>query len=224
MSDSVNKPDHYNQGSVEAIDGIRAALGDSFLDYCRGNVLKYVWRCQLKGELLEDLRKAARYLEWAIEEAEKLEKKSDAGNYLEIPEGWRELWPRETPMLGDRYEADNSWVEKVSDDNCEYEWYDVRHIRKIDATNTSETPKSSIPDPGEGYRLLSKDPPEKTIQGDEFYDWDGSWREAKNHKNFNGVQTSDIYYRRKIEHGKPWVPKVGDKVRAFRLEPIEDAK
>ena len=70
MSDSVEHPSHYNTGGVETIDGIRAALGDAFLDYCRGNVIKYVWRCRHKGKLLEDLRKAAKYLEWAIEEAE----------------------------------------------------------------------------------------------------------------------------------------------------------
>ena len=78
MSDNVNKPSHYNAGNVEAIDAIKSALGDAFLDYCRGNVLKYVWRCRHKGNTLEDLRKAEKYLEWAIEEAEQHGRKIEA--------------------------------------------------------------------------------------------------------------------------------------------------
>ena len=78
MSDSVEHPSHYNAGNVETIDAIKSALGDAFLDYCRGNVLKYVWRCRHKGNTLEDLRKAEKYLEWAIEEAEQHGRKIEA--------------------------------------------------------------------------------------------------------------------------------------------------
>lgn len=143
MSDNVEKPAHYNQGSVEAIDGIRAALGDSFLDYCRGNVLKYVWRCQLKGKLLEDLRKAGKYLEWAIEEAEKLELKSDAGNCPEIPEGWRELQEGELRQKTDMFEWNGEWVGYIGFDPARSVCakYDksthAKHIRKIDPEVTA---------------------------------------------------------------------------------------
>ena len=103
MSDSVEHPSHYNAGSVETIDGIRAALGDAFLDYCRGNVLKYVWRCRHKGNTLEDLRKAAKYLEWAIRAAE-IEKPSEP-EPLAIPEGWRELEENEPLSEDDLFES-----------------------------------------------------------------------------------------------------------------------
>jgi hypothetical protein len=67
--DSVNHPPHYNQGGIECIEAIKAALGDGFAAYLRGNVLKYLWRCEHKGGI-EDLKKAAWYLDRAIKEME----------------------------------------------------------------------------------------------------------------------------------------------------------
>jgi len=65
MSDRVNSPSHYNQGNVQCIDAIKAALGPAFADYCIGNVIKYVWRWKHKGGV-EDLQKAMVYLSWAV--------------------------------------------------------------------------------------------------------------------------------------------------------------
>lgn len=67
--DNVNHPAHYNQGGIECIDAIKAAIGDGFADYLRGNVIKYLWRCEHKGGI-EDLKKAAWYLDRAIKEME----------------------------------------------------------------------------------------------------------------------------------------------------------
>ncbi len=67
--DNVNHPAHYNQGGIECIEAIKAALGDGFVSYLRGNVIKYLWRCDHKGGI-EDLRKAAWYLDRAIKEME----------------------------------------------------------------------------------------------------------------------------------------------------------
>ena len=67
-ADPVNHPPHYNAGAIECIDAIRAALGrEGFIAYCRGNALKYAWRCEHKGGS-EDLAKAAWYLNRAITE------------------------------------------------------------------------------------------------------------------------------------------------------------
>ena len=41
-----------------------------FQDYCKGNVLKYIWRFREKNGL-EDLKKARVYLNWMIESMEK---------------------------------------------------------------------------------------------------------------------------------------------------------
>ena len=67
--DNVNNPPHYNQGGIECIEAIKAALGDGFVAYLRGNCIKYLWRCEHKGGV-EDLRKAAWYLDRAIKEME----------------------------------------------------------------------------------------------------------------------------------------------------------
>ena len=41
-----------------------------FQDYCKGNVMKYIWRWRDKNGI-EDLKKAKVYLEWLIESEEK---------------------------------------------------------------------------------------------------------------------------------------------------------
>jgi hypothetical protein len=72
MADPIN-PDHYRQGSVECIDAIRAALGaDGFRAYCKGQVLKYLWRADLKhDDPKTDLGKANWYLQRLLQEAER---------------------------------------------------------------------------------------------------------------------------------------------------------
>jgi len=71
QADAVNHPPHYTAGEIECIDAIRAALGrEGFLAYCRGNAIKYLWRCEHKGGV-EDLKKAKWYQEKAIKEADK---------------------------------------------------------------------------------------------------------------------------------------------------------
>jgi hypothetical protein len=62
LPDKVNHPPHYNAGSIEVI----AAIEDWKLDFHLGNVVKYVARADHKGRRLEDLRKAAWYLQRAI--------------------------------------------------------------------------------------------------------------------------------------------------------------
>lgn len=70
--EDVDQPPHYTSGPIEAIDAIRSMLSapphlDPFVDYCRGQAVKYLWRAGKKGSAKEDLLKAKRYLEWAIE-------------------------------------------------------------------------------------------------------------------------------------------------------------
>ena len=60
--DVVNKPPHYNQGGVQAIEGIEAALGELFEGYLAGNCMKYLWRYRHKNGL-QDLEKASWYLD-----------------------------------------------------------------------------------------------------------------------------------------------------------------
>jgi len=69
--DAVSKPEHYNQGGIEAIDYIKQQLGVGVVDYCQGNVLKYLHRWRYKNGL-QDLRKAQWYLNKMIAEQEAL--------------------------------------------------------------------------------------------------------------------------------------------------------
>jgi hypothetical protein len=59
--DNVNSPSHYNQAGIECIDAVKASLGDGYQDYCKGNVMKYLWRYKYKNGI-EDLKKAQWYL------------------------------------------------------------------------------------------------------------------------------------------------------------------
>lgn len=68
-NDAVEHPAHYTRGGVECIDAIKAALGDSFCGFLRGNAIKYLWRFDRKGGE-EDLSKARWYIDRLIEEWE----------------------------------------------------------------------------------------------------------------------------------------------------------
>ena len=65
--DNVNNPKHYNQSGIECIDAIRAATGEGFEYYLKGNIMKYLWRYRYKNNL-EDLQKAEWYLKELIKE------------------------------------------------------------------------------------------------------------------------------------------------------------
>lgn len=68
QSDMVNHPDHYTYGNIECIEGIEASMTpEAFEGYCKGAVLKYIWRYERKGKPLEDLKKAQWYLNKLIE-------------------------------------------------------------------------------------------------------------------------------------------------------------
>lgn len=71
-TDPVERPSHYTAGEIECIDAIRAATTqEEFEGFLRGNVLKYLWRCNLKSNKTEDLNKARWYLNRLIEETDK---------------------------------------------------------------------------------------------------------------------------------------------------------
>ena len=60
--DMVNSPNHYASSNIECIDAIQASMTlEAFRGYCKGAVLKYLWRYERKGKPLEDLRKAQWY-------------------------------------------------------------------------------------------------------------------------------------------------------------------
>ena len=77
MDDNVLHPSHYCSGSIECIDAIKASMCPAgFVDYCKGNVIKYLFRWERKGGL-QDLKKAQVYLNWMIETASKFASTED---------------------------------------------------------------------------------------------------------------------------------------------------
>ncbi len=67
-TDVVEKPAHYNNGTIECIDYIKDSMSlEEYRGYLRGNVIKYQHRHKYKGKELEDLQKAQWYLNKLIE-------------------------------------------------------------------------------------------------------------------------------------------------------------
>lgn len=60
--DRVNNPHHYNCHP----SGIECIQVTEHLNFCLGNAMKYIWRCDLKGDPIENLKKAVWYLEREI--------------------------------------------------------------------------------------------------------------------------------------------------------------
>ncbi len=66
MSDVVNRPAHYRQGSVECIEAIESSMSrEEFQGYLKGNIEKYVWRYRYKNGV-QDLAKARWYIDRLI--------------------------------------------------------------------------------------------------------------------------------------------------------------
>ncbi len=58
MNDNVNHPDHYNSHP----SGVECIEITEHMNFCLGNAVKYIWRASLKGNEVEDLRKARWYI------------------------------------------------------------------------------------------------------------------------------------------------------------------
>lgn len=75
MNDPVNHPKHYTSSkakcscgkTIECIDVTR------HMSFNLGNALKYAWRCDLKNDAVEDLRKAIWYIQDEINQRVKVE-------------------------------------------------------------------------------------------------------------------------------------------------------
>jgi hypothetical protein len=62
MQDPVNHPKHY----TEHPSGIECIQITEHMSFNLGNALKYIWRCDLKKDAVEDLRKARWYIDREI--------------------------------------------------------------------------------------------------------------------------------------------------------------
>ena len=73
-NEKVNQPKHYNslnakcevcEHQVECITVVRE------MNFNLGNAIKYIWRCEDKGETINDLKKAMWYLQDEIDKRNK---------------------------------------------------------------------------------------------------------------------------------------------------------
>lgn len=71
--DPVNHPAHYTShpARCECGAGIECITIARNCNFCVGNAIKYLWRAGLKGDAIEDLRKAAWYINDEIARLEK---------------------------------------------------------------------------------------------------------------------------------------------------------
>ena len=64
--DMVNHPPHYTSHP----SGVECIQITEHMNFCLGNAVKYIWRADLKGSGVEDLKKAAWYIEREIKRRE----------------------------------------------------------------------------------------------------------------------------------------------------------
>jgi len=100
--DPVNNPSHY----TEHPSGIECIKITEHMGFNLGNALKYIWRCDLKKDAIEDLKKAAWYIE------RELQKRLQEDNPKYDPP---KIWPKQEDRIdsigqngndGDHYDKD----------------------------------------------------------------------------------------------------------------------
>jgi hypothetical protein len=69
MQDPVNHPKHY----TDHPSGIECIQITEHMSFNLGNALKYIWRCDLKKDAVEDLRKARWYIDRELAKRTKLD-------------------------------------------------------------------------------------------------------------------------------------------------------
>lgn len=67
MNDPVNHPKHY----TEHPSGVECIQITRHMGFNLGNALKYIWRCDLKHDAIEDLEKAIWYIKDELAERRK---------------------------------------------------------------------------------------------------------------------------------------------------------
>ena len=63
MSEAVNHPKHYTSHP----SGVECIQVTEHMGFNLGNAIKYIWRADLKNDAIEDLEKAAWYVEREIQ-------------------------------------------------------------------------------------------------------------------------------------------------------------
>jgi hypothetical protein len=66
--DLINNPNHYHKGGIDIYEIMQVKLTpEEYRGFCKGNIMKYLFRCDLKGNTVQDLEKADFNLKRLIE-------------------------------------------------------------------------------------------------------------------------------------------------------------
>ena len=84
QNDPVNNPKHYT-GHPSGIECIQLT---EHMNFCLGNVVKYIWRSELKDNPFEDLRKAQWYLDREIRRIREKKTVGIKGEFNEYDSDW----------------------------------------------------------------------------------------------------------------------------------------
>ena len=70
--DRMSEPKYYNHDGLSPIGAFRQGLisKDEYIGFIKGNIIKYVVRCDKKGDALSDIDKSINYLKLLREELE----------------------------------------------------------------------------------------------------------------------------------------------------------
>lgn len=123
IDDNVNNPPHYTNHP----SGIECIQITEHMGFNLGNALKYIWRCDLKRDAVEDLKKSAWYIEREITRRESLnvddkpkpdsvESDADMKSIKEIKSNEEIL--ANAPEGATHFDIDKDYI-KLDDDN----WY-----------------------------------------------------------------------------------------------------
>lgn len=94
INKNIDSPSHYVAGEYECIDVMLATQGtQAVMDFCLCNAFKYLYRCRKKNGV-EDIKKAAWYLDEYIDLYEQTEESPEGENGLKTD---RELELMKTP-------------------------------------------------------------------------------------------------------------------------------
>lgn len=77
----IEHPSYYRSGGIECIDVMQKLYGKDFVsNFCLGNAMKYLWRCDRKHETpIDDLKKAR----WYIDHIIKINEPTGQGNDIQ---------------------------------------------------------------------------------------------------------------------------------------------
>lgn len=99
--DAVNHPRHYNSHP----SGVEVITVTEHMNFCLGNAVKYILRCDYKGTAVQDLEKAKWYIE---RELERRHRQSDA-LHQGLIEFENQLIEEGVVSPDDRYYTNKDW-------------------------------------------------------------------------------------------------------------------